>query len=90
MNIETKKEFKKVYAMLDKILISINNFSASADLRFEQIERRLNKLESQMTHVVTKSYLDEKLATFAERNALKIREDQVGYQESPKLKKLKK
>ena len=43
----------------DEILDAMGTFSESVDRRFDAVETRLTRVESQM---VTKSYLDDKLA----------------------------
>lgn len=44
---------------IQDVLEAISDFSGSVDQRFESMDARMNRMESQM---VTKDYLDEKLA----------------------------
>ena len=45
----------------EEILEAINNFASSVDNRFFGIDQRLNRIEAEM---VTRDYLDERLADF--------------------------
>jgi len=72
----------------DEILSAIGVFAEQVDQRFEKIDQRFNKIEATM---VTKSYLDDKLADLkGDMVALVRREDEkvdclVGTMEKKKM-----
>lgn len=51
---------------LDDVLGAVNDFSTKVDERFDKVDERFDKIEGRLTRVeaqmVTKSYLDDKLA----------------------------
>ena len=55
---EVNKAVGELSEKVDSVLEAIGEFSNKVDVRFERIENRLTRVESQM---VTKAYLDDKL-----------------------------
>lgn len=60
---------------MNEVLQTINEFANNVyqkfneiDKRFDSIEKRLDNIEGQLTHFVTKEYLDDKLADFRDEN----------------------
>ena len=49
----------KLETKIDEVLDAVHIFAENVDQRFEQVDQRLARVESQM---VTKDYLDDKLA----------------------------
>ncbi len=46
----------------NEILKAVNNFTTHVEKRFNGVEKRLGTVESVLPKLVTKDYLDEKLA----------------------------
>jgi hypothetical protein len=73
---EMKQGFDGVHQEIELVLTTINSFSTNVD-------GRIDKLEGNM---VTKDYLDDKLANFADKHGLKVREEVLEYKPRTKRK----
>jgi len=69
---EVDGNFQKLENTIEQVLVTINDFATQTQERFEKIDQRFEKIEKQMAtkddlakmecRLVTKSYLDDKLA----------------------------
>lgn len=69
---KTNGSFQRLEDTVEQILITVNDFATQTQEQFEKIDQRFEKIESQMAtkedlaklecRLVTKSYLDDKLA----------------------------
>ncbi len=65
----TKDEFEERFAKTDQRFDKMDQRFIQMDTRFDKMDQRFNKMDQSMggleTHVVTKDYLDDKLANLA-------------------------